>query len=110
MNKKAIPQIAYISKALLAGDVLTVMDGYMRFRCTNLSRELSRSVEQKFGLKLTKDRVDFFRDCGTPGHFYRYRLPFTDYNEIGIIKMRQYVNEFFPTKSETTAIPQTLML
>lgn len=86
-------QIASISKALIKGDVLTIMDGFTRFKCSNLPREISRSVEQKFGVTVTRDRVDFFYEEGMPGHFYRYRLNHIDANLPGIEKMKTYIQE-----------------
>src|ERR1700753_1127781 len=98
MNRKAIPQKAHICKALLAGEVLSIMDGFKRFKVTNLPREVSRQIEQKFGVVVSRDRVEFFHDCGTPGFFVRYRLNRIDANADGIALMESYVNEFFPKK------------
>lgn len=101
MSKKA-PQIAHISKALLAGDVLTIFDGYKRFRVTNLPREISRSIERKFGVVVSKDRVDFTHECGLPGWYYRYRLNPTQANAEGIEKMSAYCEEYFPKQTSNT--------
>lgn len=82
-----------IAKALLDGDVITMMDGFKRFGITNLSREISRQIERKFGVQVSKDKVDFTHDCGLPGWYFRYRLNRIPENEKGIFDMRQYVEE-----------------
>lgn len=84
-------QTAAICIALLKGDVISIFDGYKRFSCTNLPRELSRSVEKKFGVTLSKDKT-FFKSQyeGKPGYYYRYRLNRIRENAEGIQKMTQY--------------------
>lgn len=87
-------QLAAICQSLLNGDVLTIMDGFKRFSCTNLPRELSRSIEQKFEIEISREKKDFkAKFDGKPGYYFRYRLNHTDYNAIGIEKMRQYVTD-----------------
>lgn len=87
-------QICAICIALLKGDVLTIGDGFNRFNCTNLPRELSRSVEQKFGVEISKTKVNFkSKFDNKPGYFYKYRLNRTEYNAEGISKMTAYCVE-----------------
>lgn len=98
-------QTGAICQALLNGDVLTIFDGYKRFSCTNLPRELSRSVENKFGVTISKEKVNFkpkFDGAVKVGFYYRYRLNNVSYNEDGIEKMKAYViangGQALPTK------------
>lgn len=91
MTKKA-----YIARALLNGEVLTIMDGFRKFRVTNLPREISRQIEQVFDVEVSRDRVEFTAECGTPGFYYRYRLNCNERNAEGIDKMKAYCAEFFP--------------
>jgi hypothetical protein len=86
-------QVAAICKALLDGETLSIMTGFKQFACTNLPRELSRSVEQKFNVVISKERVDFTSKYGQKGFYFRYRLNHTDYNKEGIQKMRAYVGK-----------------
>lgn len=86
-------QIAAICKALLDGEILSIMTGFKMFSCTNLPRELSRSVEQKFGVIISKERIEFVSKYGQLGFYFRYRLNRTDYNKEGIEKMKIYVDE-----------------
>lgn len=89
-------QRAAIALHLLKGDTLTIMEGYKLFACSNLPRELSRSIEQVFKVKLSKERMPFKSRYGHSGVYFRYRLNKTVYNEAGINKMRKYVAEQMP--------------
>lgn len=111
MNKKnAIPKLAYICKALLKGEVLTIMDGFHRFYVTNLPREISRDVEQKFGVQISRDRVDFMTEIGVPGFYFRYRLNASGPNEEGIQRMRNYISKYFTEKPAEPSILKQIEL
>lgn len=85
-------QLAAICQSLLNGDVLTIMDGFRRFNCSNIPREISRSIEQKFDVQVSREKKDFkAKFDGKPGYYFRYRLNATEYNTAGIEKMREYV-------------------
>lgn len=86
-------QKAYIAKALLQGRVLSIMDGFREFLCTNLPREISRSIEQEFKVRVSKTPVKFTSKSGRHGVFFRYRLNTTSYNKRGMKKMIQYVQD-----------------
>lgn len=101
MNNK-IPKTARLAKALLHGEVITIMDGFKKFGITNAPREISRSVERKFGVVVSKDKVEFTHDCGLPGWYYRYRLNSTAENAQGIKRMNAYCDDFFPKKDIET--------
>ena len=88
-------QLASICKALLDGEVLSIMTGFKDFGCTNLPREIGRSVERKFGVVVDKTPTPF-RSKRNPSHggvYYRYRLPRIKLNKEGIKEMKQYVKE-----------------
>jgi hypothetical protein len=110
-------QIAAIAMSLLKGDVLTIMDGFKRFACTNLPRELSRSIEQKFGVEISRVKKEFKAQFdGRPGYYYQYRLNNSDHNREGIDKMREYLRSQIPnstppkTDKEAKQIRQTNLL
>jgi hypothetical protein len=86
-------QLAAICNSLLDGQVLSIMTGFKMFSCTNLPRELSRGVEQKFGVLISKERVEFTSKYGQKGTYFRYRLNKTKYNKDGMDKMKAYVSE-----------------
>lgn len=89
-------QTAAIAEALLNGEVLSIMNGFKLFSCTNLPRELSRSIEKKFGVEISRDKVVFKSKYGQPGFYYRYRLNKTENNSRGIKLMEQYVDAHAP--------------
>jgi hypothetical protein len=96
-------QIAAICIALLKGEVLTIGSGFSKFHCTNLPRELSRSVEQKFGVEISKDKTAFKSKYDEkPGYYFRYRLNRTPANAEGIAKMTEYcVKQSFASIART---------
>lgn len=104
-------QTAAIAQALLEGQVLSIMTGFKLFSCTNLPRELSRGIEQKFNIIISKERVDFTSKYGQSGFYFRYRLNQTDYNKEGIEKMKEYVaangGEVLPKKTRPVERPTT---
>jgi len=82
-----------ICKSLLKGEVLSVMTAFKWFGCTNISREIGRSIEREFLVYVSKVRKDFISRYGQPGFYYEYRLNHTDQNLEGISKMQAYVSE-----------------
>lgn len=86
-------QKAAICLALLRGDVLTIMNGFKLFYCSNIPREISRSVEKPFGVSVSRTRKDFISTYGQPGFYFEYRLNKTEFNKDGIEKMKAYCKE-----------------
>lgn len=87
-------QLSSICKALLAGETLSIMDGFQKFSCTNLPREISRSVEKKFGATISKLPIKFKSQYGHSGVYYQYRLnPRILGNDLAIQKMAKYIQE-----------------
>lgn len=105
-------QIAAICHSLLKGDTLSIMSGFGKFSCTNLPRELSRSVEKKFKVQLTRIPVTFISEYGHKGEYYKYRLLKTEENKEGIEKIKVYlseqITEYRPKKKEMGAIKNDL--
>jgi hypothetical protein len=86
--------IAAICKALLSGESLSIMDGFHKFSCTNLPREISRSIEQKFDCTISKLPIKFTSQYGQKGVYFEYRLnPRIDGNALAIQKMAKYIQE-----------------
>lgn len=101
-------QICAIAIALLNGDTMTIADGFHKFHCSNLPRELSRSIEQKFGVIISKDKKEFKSIYDErPGYYYRYRLNKSDVNKEGIERIREYIKsqigELPPPKTDKQA-------
>lgn len=83
-------QTCALALALLKGDTISIMNAFGKFKCTNAPREISRSIEAKFGVTVSRDRVDFVSQYGHSGYYYRYRLNKTKANSSGIVKMIEY--------------------
>jgi hypothetical protein len=86
-------QTSAIAKALLNGQVLSIMTAFKMFSCTNLPRELSRGIEAKFNIQISKVKKDFVSTYGHSGYYFEYRLSHTEKNKEGIEKMKAYVEE-----------------
>ncbi len=85
-------QIAAIAQSLLKGDVLSIMDGFHKFSVTNLPRELSRSIEKKFGVIISKSPTLFKSQYGHSGVYFKYRLnKDLEQNKKGIELMKIYI-------------------
>lgn len=91
-----------IAKAFLDGRVLTIKTAFKDFGITNLPREVSRLIEKKFDVRLTRVQRDGKTRYGIRCYWYEYRLPFTDYNMDGIRKMQQYVEKNYPKDKQNT--------
>lgn len=86
-------QICAMSKSLLSGEVLSIMNCFKWFGVTNAPREMGRSIERKFGVKVSRTKKEIKTRYGQSGYYFEYRLNFTEYNKEGIQKMRDYIYE-----------------
>lgn len=86
-------QRAAICKSLLKGEVLSIMNGFKWFGCTNIPREIGRSVERPFGITVSRVSKDGNSRYGQPVHYTEYRLNNTENNKEGRKKMIEYVSE-----------------
>jgi hypothetical protein len=101
-------QIAAIATSLLKGEVLTIMNGYTKFACTNLPRELSRGIETKFNVIISRDKVKFTSQYGQPGFYYRYRLNKTPQNSPGIEVMKTYIRKEMGNAAASKSAPKSI--
>lgn len=96
-------QKAAIAAALLRGEVLTIMDGFKKFGCTNIPREVSRSIENDFEVEVSRVRKDYTSMWGQPACHTEYRLNKSERNLPGIEKMKAYIKQELSTR----ALPKT---
>lgn len=82
---------AALAKALLDGRVLNVKNCFETIGLTNCAREISRMIEQPFGVIVSRTRQEGLSRYQQPINWTNYRLNNTDYNKEGIQKMRKYV-------------------
>lgn len=86
-------QKAAICKALLDGKTLSIMTGFRDFGCTNIPREISRSVVNAFGIMISIKEVKFRSRYGHSGIYYEYSLNKKTQNPGALKKMQEYVYE-----------------
>ena len=84
--------IAAIAQAFLKGEILTIKTAFRDFGVSNLPRECSRSIEQKFGVRISKLRRQGKSRFGLPITWYEYRINRDDpSNAEGIQSMIEYI-------------------
>ena len=88
MNQKAA-----ICKALLNGETISILTGFKDFGCTNVPREIGRSVERAFGIVIDKTPVNFVSRYKQAGVYYKYNLVPGKQNKESLKKMKNYVYE-----------------
>ena len=93
---------AALCKALLDGRVLNVKNCFETIGLTNCSREISRMVEQPFGVVVSRTNMEGKSKYGQAVNWVNYRLNVTDYNKSGIEKMREYVRQEFQSYNPKT--------
>lgn len=86
-------QICALSKSLLRGEVISIMNAFKWFSITNAPREIGRSIERKFGVEVSRVKKDFISMYGQSGYYYEYRLNRSEHNRDGILKMEIYIKE-----------------
>lgn len=84
---------AALCKALLDGRVLNVKNCFATIGLTNCAREVSRMVERPFGVRVSRTQREGTSKYGQAVWWVDYRLNKTEYNQDGIKKMNEYVNE-----------------
>ena len=84
---------AALCKALLDGKVLNVKNCFTMIGLTNCAREISRMVEQPFGVIVSRTQMDGHSRYGQSVVWVDYRLNTTEQNKEGIEKMKLYVAE-----------------
>jgi hypothetical protein len=84
---------AALAKALLDGKVINIKNCFQTIGLTNAPREISRMIEQPFGVEVSRVQREGKSRYGQPVMWFDYRLNRTEYNKEGIEKMIKYVNE-----------------
>jgi hypothetical protein len=86
-------QTAAIAHALLKGEVVSIKTAFTQFGCSNAPREIGRSIERKFNVKVSKTPKAFKSIYGRTGIYFEYRLNKTEYNKPGIKLMKEYIQQ-----------------
>lgn len=85
-------------KELLAGKVVNVKTCFATVGLSNAAREISRMVEQPFGVIVSRTPMNGKSRYGQPIRWVNYRLNNTAHNQEGIKKMKEYVKEITKKK------------
>lgn len=93
---------AALCKALLEGRVLNIKNCFETIGLSNCPREISRMVEQPFGVIVSRTQMQGKSRYGQAITWYNYRLNQTEMNKEGIQKMKDYVAEQLGLKPENT--------
>lgn len=88
---------AALCKALLDGRVLNVKNCFETIGLTNCAREISRMVEQPFGVEVSRTHRVGKSRYQQDVTWTDYRLNATQYNREGIAKMKEYVQKEIET-------------
>lgn len=84
---------AALCKALLDGRVLNVKNCFTTIGLTNCAREIGRSVERPFGVKVSRTPREGKSRYKQVVTWMDYRLNKTPYNQDGIKKMMEYIKQ-----------------
>ena len=86
-------QVCKIASSLLNGEAISILTGFQKFFITNVPREIGRSIERKFLVKIDKRQKNFVNADGESGYYFEYRLLYNKENAEGIERMKAYVSE-----------------
>ena len=92
--QKKITAKAALCSHLLAGHTLNIKNCFSLIGLTNCPREISRMIEQPFGVEVSRVRREGESRYGQAVTWIDYHLNcFTDRNKEGVEKMKQYVKD-----------------
>lgn len=80
-----------LAQALLKGYVINIDNIHKLTGYTNSGREIGRSIERAFGVKVSRTKKDGVTRFGVYCTWVDYRLNSTPYNKAGIERMIKYV-------------------
>ncbi len=92
IKHKNMTATAALCKAFLSGKIISIKNAYFDYGISNIGREVGRSIERKFHVKISRlpreGKSRYGRNCV----WVEYRLnPLLKGNKTGIKKMREYV-------------------
>ncbi len=79
---------------LLDGEVISVRNSFKWFGIFNPATEISKGIERKFGVQVSRIRKRGKTVFDMPCTWIDYRLNKTEYNAPGIAKMKAYLDHF----------------
>lgn len=85
-------QVAMLAEALLNGETVSIKNAYFEFGMSNIAREMGRSIERKFGVKVERERCEGYHRGGGKVFWFEYRLRRSKENMAGVKRMVKYVH------------------
>lgn len=82
-----------LAMALLEGRVINIRNCFKEIGLTNAPREISRMIEKKFGVVVSRTPREGKNRYGMKVTWVDYRLNRSEHNMNGIIKMERYIEE-----------------
>ncbi len=92
-SKRKMTASLALAKWLVDGNSVSILTAFKLFGITNAPREISRAVEQVYGVKVTKTPKPFKSRYGKVGVYFEYTLPNTPQNKKGIQKIKEKLKE-----------------
>lgn len=86
--------MAALVNSLLQGKTITIKNGFEDYGITNVPREISRAVEQKFGVRVNRKRREYTTVYGFYQTYFEYKLEKDKQPEDSIKKMKEYVKKY----------------
>jgi len=93
-----------LAKALLDGRVLNVKNCFHTIGLTNCAREISRMIEQDFGVIVSRTHMQGISKYGQSVTWVDYKLEKSDHNKEGIEKMRKYISEQWEMQKQKSSV------
>lgn len=94
---------AALCMALLEGRVLNVKNCFKEIGLTNIAREIPRLVEKPFDVKVSRTKKEGKNRYKQDVTWYDYRLNKSEYNQPGIQRMKEYIQNHLPDMAKTDA-------
>ena len=82
-----------LAKYLVDGNSVSILTAFKLFGISNCAREISRAVEQVYGVKVTKTPKTFKSRYGRVSVYFEYSLPKNQVNKKGIQKIKDKLKE-----------------
>lgn len=67
---------------LLTGKSINIKTCFLLFGFSNPAREVARKIEQKFNIRLNREKKIFKSKYGEPGYYFEYSLAKSDYKKV----------------------------
>lgn len=85
--------IAALCYDLINGKTVSIKTGFKDYGITNIPREISRAVEQRFGVRIEREKKDYTTKYGIYQMYFEYKLIRSNQSKESIEKIYAYIEE-----------------